>query len=165
MSYDIYDAAAPVFLRTMRNLDAILAKAQGSGVAEAELMGASLAADMFPLPKQIQSVSDTAKFSMARLAGVEAPPMADTETTLGELRTRLAATIAFVEGVDRAKVTGAEDREIVIKLPNREMRMSGRDYVTNFGLPNFYFHAATAYAILRHKGVALGKQDWLGGGG
>jgi hypothetical protein len=165
MPFTIHDASAPVLLRGLTNLSAILGKAQASGLPEAELMAARLAEDMRPLPFQVQSVSDSAKGAVARLAGVDVPSMADTETTLAELQERVARTIDFIKGVEPARFDGAEEREIVMKFPSREVGMSGRDFLTGFALPNFYFHITTAYAILRHKGVALGKMDYLGGGG
>ena len=118
---------------------------------------------MRPLPFQIQSASDAAKGCAARLAGVEAPAMPDTETTLPELHQRLAKTIAFLQSVDAAKFAGAEDRTVVLKFPQGEMTFSGRDFVAGFALPNFYFHVTTAYALLRHKGINIGKMDFLGG--
>ena len=118
---------------------------------------------MRPLTFQIQTASDTAKGCAARLAGIEAPAMADTETTFPELQQRIAKTIAFLDSVKPAQLAGAEDREIVLKFPNGEMKFSGKDYVTGFALPNFYFHVTTAYAILRHNGIEIGKRDFLGG--
>jgi hypothetical protein len=115
------------------------------------------------LPFQIQSASDAAKGCAARLAGIEAPSMPDTETTFPELQQRIARTVAFLQSVDAAKCAGAEDRTIVLKFPQGEMKFTGRDYVTGFALPNFLFHVTTAYDILRHKGIAIGKMDFLGG--
>lgn len=162
MSFGLYDACVPVLVRGLTNLSGILTKAEASGIAHAELLDARLAPDMKPLPFQIQSVSDSAKGGAARLAGVDVPSMADTETTFPELQERLARTIAFMEGLDAAKFDGAEDRPVVLKFPQGEMTFSGREYLTGFVLPNTFFHIATAYGILRHKGVALGKMDYLG---
>lgn len=162
MTFTFHQACTPVFLRGLHNLSALIDKAEASGVAEAEIMEARLAPDMHPFPRQVQIVSDTSKLAVARLAGVEAPPMADTETTFAELKARLAATVAFIEGVEAAKFEGAEDREVTLKFPNGEMRFTGADYLTSFATPNFYFHMTVAYALLRMKGVAVGKMDFLG---
>ena len=162
MSFTFYEAAVPPLLRGLNNLSGLLAKAEASGVPEGELLAGRLAPDMHPLPFQVQSVSDSAKGGVARLAGVDVPSMPDVETTLADLRDRLARTTAFIQGVDATRLDGAEDREVVLTFPRGEMRFSGREYLTGFVLPNVYFHITTAYAILRHKGVALGKMDYLG---
>jgi hypothetical protein len=135
MSFTLYEASAPVLIRGMTNLSAILSKAEASGVPEGELIEGRLAPDMRPLPFQVQSVSDTAKGAVARFAQLDIPSMPDTETTLTELKDRLARTIAFIEGVDASRFDGAEDREIVLKFPNRELRMPGRSYLTGFVYP------------------------------
>lgn len=164
MSFSLYEACAPVLVRGLTNLSGILAKAEASGLPEAELLAGRLAPDMHPLPFQVQSASDSAKGAVARLAGVDVPSMPDAEATLAELRERCALTVTFIQGVDAAKFEGAEDRDVVLTFPNGAMTFSGRQYLTGFVLPNFYFHVTTAYAILRHTGVALGKLDFLGGG-
>ena len=163
MSFTIYEACSPVLVRGLTNLSAILSKAQASGIAEADLIAGQLAPDMRPLPFQVQSASDSAKGVVARLAGVAVPSMADTETTIPELQDRCARTIAFIGGVDRAAFDGAEDREVTLQVRGQELRLPGSVYLTGFALPNFFFHLTTAYAVLRHKGVALGKMDFLGG--
>jgi len=118
---------------------------------------------MLPLPRQIQMASDGAKGAAARLAGVEIPSMADTETTFPELQARIEKTIAFLKSLDRAAFEGADAREIVMKVGPQEWKMSGQQFLTTFALPNFFFHVTTAYAILRHNGVEIGKRDFLGG--
>jgi len=167
MSYSIYEASVVPMARALGNLSKILDKAEAQAKAEgklpADLINASLIADMKPLPFQIQSASDAAKFAAARLAGIDAPSMPDTETTFAELKERLAKTIAYLNSVKPDQFKGAEDREVVLKFPNGEMKFTGRDYLANFALPNFFFHVTTAYAILRHKGIAIGKMDFLGG--
>jgi hypothetical protein len=167
MSYTIYDASVPVFIRSLTSLSKILDKAVAQAKAEdkplAELIEAKLAPDMRPFPFQIQSASDAAKGCAARLAGIAAPAMPDTETTFPELHARLAKTIDFLKTVTPAQLAGAEDREIVLKFPSGEMKFTGRDFVAGFALPNFFFHVTTAYALLRHKGIAIGKMDFLGG--
>lgn len=159
MSFTIYDSSAPVFIKTLKNMRNWLDKAAAN---EAELIGARLAEDMHPLPRQYQFVSDSSKLAIARLTGTEAPVMEDTETTFAELQARVDKTIAFIESVDPSAYAGAEDREVVIKFPNgMGYRFTGADYLRDFALPNFYFHATTAYAIMRANGVPLGKPDYL----
>ena len=116
---------------------------------------------MRPFTFQIQSASDAAKGCAARLSGGTAPSMADTETTFPELQARIQKTLDYLNSVKREQVAGAEDREIVLKFPNGEFKFSGKDFVANFALPNFFFHVTTAYAILRHKGIH--RQDGLPG--
>ena len=162
MSFTIHQASAPVFVRALTSLSAILDKALAGGADEAALLAARLAPDMHPLPRQIQMASDSAKGAIARLAGVEVPAMADDETTFAELKERIARTIAFVNSVDAAKLDGAEGREVVLKFPQGEMKFTGADYLTGFVLPNFFFHVSMAYALLRANGVAIGKMDFIG---
>ena len=167
MSFTIYDASIPPMIRSLENLSKIMDKAVAQAKSEdiplASLIEAKLAPDMRPFPFQIQSASDAAKGCAARLAGVEAPAMPDTETSFPELQQRIAKTIAFLKSVDAAKFAGGEDRTIVLKFPQGEMKFTGRDYVAGFALPNFFFHVTTAYDILRHKGINIGKMDFLGG--
>jgi hypothetical protein len=162
MAFSIYETSAPVYVRGLTNLSSLLAKAVASGVPQTELLAARLAPDMHPLPFQVQSACDTAKLAVARLTGGEAPVMADTESTFGELQDRITRTMGYIRGLDAAAFEGAEDREVVLKFPHGEMRLPGRAFLTGFALPNFYFHLTTAYAILRHKGVTIGKMDYLG---
>jgi hypothetical protein len=166
MSYTIYDASVPVMSRSLTNLSKILDKAVAQAKTEdkplADLLDAKLAPDMRPFPFQIQSASDAAKGCAARLAGIEAPSMPDTETTFPELSARLKKTIDFLNTIKPEQLKGAEDREIVLKFPNGEFKFTGRDFVAGFALPNFFFHVTTAYALLRHKGIAIGKMDFLG---
>jgi hypothetical protein len=122
-----------------------------------------LAPDMLPLTKQVHIAGDMAKGGAARLAGVEIPAYEDNETSVAQLKARLTKTIAFLKSLEAAKFAGAEDREIHLKFPQREFHFNGKDYLNNWVLPNVYFHITTGYDILRHKGVPLGKQDFLGG--
>jgi hypothetical protein len=122
-----------------------------------------LAPDMLPLTKQVHIATDMAKGGVARLAGAEIPTYEDNETSVAQLKARLTKTIAFLKSVDAGKFAGAEDREIHLKFPQREFHFSGKDYLNNWILPNVYFHITTGYDILRHKGVPLSKQDFLGG--
>jgi hypothetical protein len=161
MSFTIYDASAPVFVSTLKNMRAWLDRAAAEA-DPAALVEARLAEDMKPLTAQYQFASDSAKNAIARLLGIDPPSMPDTETTFAELQARCDKTVAFIEGVDPAALAGAEDREVSIKFPNGTgYRFAGGDYLRRFALPNFYFHATTAYAILRAQGVSLGKPDYL----
>jgi hypothetical protein len=161
MTFSLYDASAPVFVTMLTNMRAWLDKAAGEK-AEAELLEARLAPDMRPLAAQYQMASDSAKNAIARLSGIEAPAMADDEASFAELRLRCDRTIAFIESADRAALDASGDREVELRFPNgMGYRFIGRDYLTRFALPNFFFHATTAYAILRAAGVSMGKPDFL----
>lgn len=168
MAFSLYDASIPVYLHMMRNLAALLAKAEGhaatSGTDLATFLAARPAPDMHPLIRQVQMVTDGAKGGAARLAGVTPPSYPDTETTWPELKERLARTIAFVETIERSQVDGRETATIELPLPGRTMTFTGSDFLLRFSLPNFYFHVVTAYGILRSQGVPLGKMDYLTGG-
>jgi len=168
MPLSLYDASIPPFIRALRNmsfhLDKAKAYADDNGIAYDELTGARLIADMHPLTAQVQRASDSAKFVAARVGGLTAPPMADTEQSFDELQARIKATVDFLESVPADAFDGKEDNEVVLKFGPRSMTFSARDYLQKFALPNFYFHATTAYAILRHKGVPLGKIDFIAGG-
>lgn len=161
MTFSLYDASVPVFVNTLRDMRAWLDKAAAEG-DEGALIEARLAADMRPLPAQYQMASDSAKNAIARLIGIEAPAMADTEASFAELKDRCDRTIAFIESADPGAVAAAGDREVSLRFPNgMGYRFSGRDYLTGFALPNFFFHATIAYAILRAAGVTMGKPDFL----
>jgi hypothetical protein len=164
---DMYHASAPIFVRGLTNLKNILSKAEAwaaeKGVKEDTVLSARLSLDMLPFVKQIQIASDNAKGAAARLGGVEVPSFADTETTFAELHDRIQKTIDFIRSVPQAGYEGSEAREVTLKFPNRTMEFTGLAYLTGFAIPNFFFHVTTAYAILRHNGVPLGKPDFLGG--
>jgi hypothetical protein len=128
----------------------------------AVLLSTRLSPDMFPLVRQVQTVSDNAKGAAARLAGIEPPKFADTETTHEELKTRIARTLDFLASLAPAQIDGSEQRQITLNLGGGPVTFTGQDYLLNFALPNFYFHVTTAYDILRHAGVELGKRDFLG---
>jgi len=166
MSFTTYDASIPPLIRTLENLSKILDKAVvhagENKIPLPDLLEARLAPDMFPFTRQIQIVSDGAKGCAARLAGMEPPSFPDTESTFPELKTRIAKTIEFLKSVAPNTVAGAEDRSITLKFPQGEMTFTGKDFLTNFALPNFYFHVTTAYGLLRHKGIPIGKMDYLG---
>ena len=161
MSFTLYDASAPVFVSMLKNMRAWLDKAAAEK-DPAALVEARLIDDMKPLTAQYQFASDSAKNAIGRLVGETAPSMPDTETTLAELQKRCDKTIAYIESVDPAAFAGADEREVLMKFPDgRGYRFTGADYLRRFALPNFYFHATTAYAILRAQGVSLGKPDYL----
>ncbi|MDB5691105.1 MAG: uncharacterized protein JWO81_168 [Alphaproteobacteria bacterium] len=161
MTFSLYDASAPVFVNMLTNMRAWLDKAAAEK-AEVDLLEARLAPDMKPLPAQYQMASDSAKNAIARLCGIAAPAMADTEASFAELKQRCDRTIAFIESADREALAASGDREVELLFPNgMGYRFTGRDYLTGFALPNFFFHATTAYAILRAQGVSMGKPDFL----
>jgi hypothetical protein len=157
--------SAPTFTRMLRNLSAMLAKAEAHAKAKsydpAVLLNARLAPDMLTLTKQVQIATDHAKGTMARLAGHVPETIEDKETSIAELQARIAKVVAIVEGYTEAQLEGADKRDISIKIPNQELKFSGIDYLNTWALPNFYFHITTAYAILRHNGVELGKREFL----
>lgn len=167
MSLSIYQASIPVFIRMLGNLSAILSKAaahaEAKSIDPSVLINARLAPDMFALARQVQIASDSAKGCGARLAGVEVPSFPDDETTFEQLQARIAKTIEFLKGLKEEQFAGAENRTIELKLRNREVSFKGSDFLLGFANPNFYFHITTAYDILRHNGVEVGKMDFLGG--
>jgi len=162
----MYQASAPRFANTLRNLDAILAKAKAHCAArkidERVLTAARLYPDMFALARQVQIACDTAKGAVARLAGLEIPKHEDSEQTFDELRARIAATLAFIGTVPAAQLDGTEARAVELKLRGNDVSFKGLQYLLGFAWPNFYFHVTTAYGILRHNGVELGKPDFIG---
>ena len=166
MSISIYDVSIPIFTLSLTNLSAILDKAasheQSKKVDPKVIPQARLIVDMLPLSAQIQIACDTAKGAAARLAGVEVPKHEDTEATLAELKARVAKTLDFIKTIKPEQLQGAETREIVLKFPQTTLKFTGINYLTNFVLPNFFFHVTTAYALLRKNGVDLGKRDFLG---
>jgi hypothetical protein len=166
MSVSVYDVSIPVFTLSLTNLAAILDKAASHGESRKldpkVFPAARLIVDMLPLSSQIQIACDTAKGAAARLAGVEVPKHPDNETTLDELKARVAKTLDFIKTVKREQLEGAESREIVLQFPQLTLKFTGLNYLTNFVLPNFFFHVTTAYALLRKNGVDLGKRDFLG---
>ena len=166
MKISMYQASAPRFSHTLRNLSAILDKAEAHAEARkidpAVLGGLRLIADMFPLTRQVQIACDNAKGAVARLAGVEIPKHEDTEKTIPELKARIAKTVAFIESVGAAKIDGSEEREVVLKMRGQDVKLAGLHYLLAQAWPNFYFHVTTAYNILRANGVELGKRDFIG---
>lgn len=164
-SMNLYTVSVPVFMKNLKNLKQILAKgktfAAEQGMSEAELLDARLAPDMFPLMRQVQIASDNAKSISANLASVEKPVMEDVEKSFDELMERCDKTIAFLETLKPEQFEGAEARQI--PFPYAEGKwMLGNEALLHHNLPNFFFHMVTAYAILRNKGVTLGKNDYIG---
>ena len=164
----IYDASVPVFIHFLKSLQVILKKAEAHCAARkidpAVLLQARLYPDMFALTRQVQIASDAAKGAGARLAGIAVPSYADEEKSFDELQVRIARTIDFLSGLRKEQFEGAETRPISLKAGGREMNFAGAAYLETWAQPNFYFHVTTAYAILRHNGVELGKPDFLAGG-
>jgi len=166
MSVSLYEMSIPVLTLGLTNLSAVLDK--GTRHAEARKFDPNVFAqtrlfpDMLPFTRQVMIACDMAKGCAARLAGIENPKFEDVETTMPELKARVEKTRAFLATVQPAQVSGAETREIVLKLTNSTLKFNGLTYVTRFVLPNFYFHSAMVYALLRHNGVEVGKNDFLG---
>lgn len=167
MTMSMYEASVPTFLHTLRSLKSILEKA----IAHAEakkldpgvLAASRLYPDMFPLTRQVQIASDAAKGAAARLAGVEPPKFEDTETTIPELIARVDRTIDYLQSFKSAQIDGSEERTITIQTPRGPLSFPGMAFLRHWAIPNFFFHVTTAYNILRHNGVELGKADYLGG--
>jgi hypothetical protein len=162
----MYQASIPAFVKMLNNLTTILDKAERHAterkIAPEVLLNWRIAPDMFPLTRQIQIMSDMAKGAAARLAGKEVPKYADEESTFAELKARIAKTLAFVQGFGPNDIDGSEARDVALMVGGQEIRFKGEAYLVHFVLPNFYFHAATAYDIVRSFGVPVGKRDFLG---
>ena len=162
----MYQASTPRFANILRNLSTLLDKAEAHCAAKkidaAAITTYRLFPDMFPFTRQVQIACDSAKGAVARLAGVDIPKHEDTEQTFGDLKARIAKTIDFIESVPASKVDGTEDKEIVLQMRAGERRFKGMQYLLGHAYPNFYFHVTTAYNILRHNGVEIGKADFIG---
>ncbi len=166
MTLTVYDASVPVFCRALTNLQALLRKGH-TQVTERLLdpttvIAARLHENMFPLSRHVQIATDHAKGATARLAGVEPPRFADDEKTFDELDQRIARTIDYISGIPAGEIEGSSDRPILLKLGKSELEFKGKSYLLTFALPNFFFHVTTAYGILRHRGIDIGKSDYLG---
>jgi uncharacterized protein len=166
MTISMYHASVPVFIRMLNNLKAILEKAAAHAEAKkiepSVLINSRLFPNMFPLGRQVQIASDTAKGGAARLAGLEPPKYEDNEATFPELAGRIEKTLAYLETFKPEQIDGSETRTITLQMRDKTVSYEGMFYLLSSVLPNFYFHVATAYAILRHCGVELGKGDFLG---
>lgn len=166
MSLSMYQASVPVFLKTLGNLSGILKKAEAYAVAKkiepGVLVNARLAPDMLPLARQIQIASDAVKGFGARAAGVDVPSFADTETTFAELQARIQKTVDFLKTLKPEQIDGTEQKEVTLKVGGNDLAFTVQNYLLHFAMPNFFFHVTTAYAILRHNGLEIGKKDFLG---
>jgi len=167
MKLSMHAVSVDVFAPALGSLSTILEKALAYAQAKkfdpAVLVQARLAPDMLPLVRQVQLASDFAKNSVARLAGQEAPKFPDEEQSIEELRARIARTLDYLKTVPAAALDGSEDRDITVPLRDRTLQIKGLPFLQRWALPNFFFHATTAYAILRHNGLEIGKRDFLGG--
>lgn len=166
MSVSMFEVSIPIFTLSLNNLSAILDKAathaEAKKVAPNVLPATRLIADMLPLSAQIQIACDTVKGATARLAGIDIPKHEDTESTIADLKARVDKTLVFIKSIKPEQLANAETREIVLQFPQTTMKFTGLNYLTNFVLPNFFFHMTMAYALLRKNGVDLGKRDFLG---
>lgn len=166
MPLSMYQASVPAFLQMLTSLSAILDKAAAHAaerkIDPAVLLNTRLCPDMFPLVRQVQLVTDFAKGAGGRLAGVELPKYPDTESSFEALKARIAKTIDFLNGLERTRIDGSENKEITLPIGGESHTFKGQAFLINFALPNFYFHVTTAYAILRHCGVEIGKRDFIG---
>jgi uncharacterized protein len=165
---NIYDNTVPVLVHNLTSLAKFLRKAEkhceDRKIDKAVMLGMRLAPDMFNLTRQVQLVTDFAKGCGARLGGVAVPAYADDETTFEGLQARIEKCIAFLGSLDKTGFNGADTRELTLKMGGRDLTLTGQDYANNAALPNLYFHMTTAYNILRHNGVELGKGDFMGRG-
>ena len=166
MSISIYDFSIPVLTRGLTNLSAILDKAAAHAAAKkfdtVVLAQSRLFPDMYPLVRQVQIVCDTAKGAAARLAAIEVPKHEDTEATFADLKARIAKTLDVVKSITPAQMQDAENRSIELKFPSGTWKFTAVAYLTDFVMPNFYFHISMVYALLRKAGVEIGKGDYLG---
>jgi hypothetical protein len=166
MPLSMHRASVPVFVRALKVLATLLEKgeahAKAQGLDPNDLVGARLTEDMLPLSGQVQRASDASKGAVARLTGVDAPAMPDEEVSFADLQKRVADTLAYIQSVDPKAFDGSEDRTVELKLPGGTLTFTGEDYLLTFALPNFFFHVVTAYDVLRHKGVQIGKLDYMG---
>ncbi len=164
--FTMYDATIPPIKRALTNLSAILKKgedyANAKKIEPAVLLNARLFPDMYPLTRQVQIATDMSKGAAARLAGVDIPKYEDNETSFAELQARIAKTVAFIDSIKPAQMEGSETRDVTIAVRKIELTFTGQAYLQRWVLPNVYFHVTTAYNILRHNGVELGKADYLG---
>ena len=166
MTFSMYDASVPVFKQILTSLSAILDKAEAHAtekkIEPSALLQARLYPDMFPLARQVQVACDFAKGASARLAGVEVPRYEDTEQSFGELKDRIATTLRFIDGLPQDGIEASAQRDISTSSGANAKQFKGQVYLVHYALPHFYFHATTAYAILRHNGVEVGKKDFIG---
>lgn len=167
MATELYDLTVPPFTRGLRALNGLLDKAvahaEATGVDPESYLSLRIIDDMNPFVKQVQTACDSPKLCLARLSGVAAPVNDDSETTIADLKARIASTLDYLASIPREAVDGQEQKEVVLTFPGGEMKFLGQQYVTGFAIPNFYFHLTTAYDLLRGAGVPIGKRDYMGG--
>jgi uncharacterized protein len=165
VALSMYQASVPAFQKHLHAIDGLLDKAADYAAAKkidpSVLLQARLYPDMFELTRQVQTVTDFAKAAPARLAGVPVPSYADSETTIPELKARIARTLAFLDTLTPEQMEGSEAKEVTLKVGPNDMTFKAPDYLLHFALPNFYFHCAIAYALLRHNGLEIGKRDFM----
>ena len=166
MQVSLYAMSVPVFTRMLNNMSKLLDKAEADATARgfdaAVLLQSRLYPDMFPLSRQVQIACDFAKGAAARLAGMAVPSYPDQETSISDLKARIEKTLAFIASVSKADIDAGADRDVTVQMRDRSVEMKGLAYLNDMAMPNFYFHLATAYALLRHNGVAVGKRDFVG---
>jgi hypothetical protein len=166
MALSMYQASVPAYTQMLKTLSAVLKKAEAHAEAKkidpSIFVNARLYPDMAPLARQIQIATDQVKGGLSRLAGTEPPSWSDTETTFEELQARIKKALDFAASMKPEQIDGSEGRDIVLKVGGNDMPFKGQAFLINFSLPNFYFHVVTAYDILRHNGVEIGKRDFLG---
>lgn len=167
MTISLYATSVPVFKQMLGGLDAILVKAQEHAVARniepGVLLQSRLFPDMFQLLRQVQTACDFARGVSARLAGLEVPKFDDSEQSFADLYELIKKTLAFIEGITPSQIDGQENREIVLRPGTpKEKKLTGQSYLLSYGLPQFFFHITTAYGILRHNGLEIGKRDYMG---
>jgi hypothetical protein len=159
-------ASVVIYTQQLNQLLGLIDKAvehcRTKGVNPSELIGAQLAPDMFPFSRQVQIATDQAKGATARLSGREIPKFEDNETTFDELKARIKKTLDFIKGVPAAEIDGSEEKDVTLTIGGQPRTLKGQRYLVHNSLPNFFFHVTTAYDILRHKGVEIGKRDYLG---
>jgi hypothetical protein len=166
MTLSIYTASIPVFKQILNSLSAILEKTEHhvsqKKIDPSALLQFRLYPDMLPFVRQVQIATDFAKGSAARLAGVDVPAFDDNEQSLADLKARIAKTLAFIESLPPSQIEGSEERPITTGSGEKTKHFTGQTYLLHYALPHFYFHTTTAYAILRHNGVEIGKKDYIG---
>lgn len=166
MTLSLYDVSVPVFARSLRVMSGFLEKgrawADSHGLEHDELLFARLYPDMQPLTYQVQRASDAARLTAVRVGQIEPLPIADDETSFDQLQARIVKTLGFLDAVPRQSMEGRDDAEVRLKAGQHDLTFTARDYVLGFAVPNFFFHVTTAYGVLRHNGVPIGKQDFIG---
>ena len=166
MPLSMSQASVSIFTQQLTTISGLIDQAvehcRAKEVSPSDLIGARLAPDMFPFSRQVQIATDHAKGATARLSGRDVPKFEDTESTFDELKARIAKTLAFIKGVPAPEIDGSEEKDVTITVAGQPRTLKGQRYLVHNALPNFFFHVTTAYDILRHKGVEIGKRDYMG---